>query len=331
MKTKLFLGLAAVAIMTSCSNDETIDMVQPNAIGFENAFVNNSTRATDIVNSNFESFALYGFVKDATGVLFENEKVSKGDPTWTYTNIQYWTPGENHWFTGIAPYDDRNWTFAPVEGTATEYNGGGTLTFDNKTADGEEDLIHVFSGAKSIAQGATSAAPIQLTFNHLLSRVKFTFKNIDTNNNITFQVTDVKITDAYANGVIDMNVVAPEWETTNKTYSPVFGDAANGTTVRIPVNETLSTDHKYLIPATAATNYTVTFTAVMRTGEVTTATQNFTTQIPNIEMKKGSSYNLTAELKGSTMGSLEIKFTASVGDWEDWTNAPTLPDSTPVE
>lgn len=46
MKKLLFIGLAATAMLAGCSNDETVEMAQPAAIGFE-SFVDKSTRATE--------------------------------------------------------------------------------------------------------------------------------------------------------------------------------------------------------------------------------------------------------------------------------------------
>ena len=45
MKKLFMIGLAATAMLASCSNDETMEMAQQKAIGFSNAFVNNGTRS----------------------------------------------------------------------------------------------------------------------------------------------------------------------------------------------------------------------------------------------------------------------------------------------
>ena len=45
MKKIFLIGLAATAMLASCSNDETVEMAQQKAIGFSNAFVNNGTRS----------------------------------------------------------------------------------------------------------------------------------------------------------------------------------------------------------------------------------------------------------------------------------------------
>jgi uncharacterized lipoprotein YajG len=53
MKKLFMIGLAATAMLASCSNDETMEMAQQKAIGFSNAFVNNGTRSIEFHKRNF--------------------------------------------------------------------------------------------------------------------------------------------------------------------------------------------------------------------------------------------------------------------------------------
>lgn len=97
MKKLFMIGLAATAMLASCSNDETMEMAQQKAIGFSNAFVNNGTRS--IVDPSFtketlEDFAVYGFTQN--GQIFEGDKVYEGGSAstgWSYDVLQYWVPG----------------------------------------------------------------------------------------------------------------------------------------------------------------------------------------------------------------------------------------------
>ena len=59
MKKLFMIGLAATAMLASCSNDETMEMAQQKAIGFSNAFVNNGTRS--IVDPSFTKETLEDF------------------------------------------------------------------------------------------------------------------------------------------------------------------------------------------------------------------------------------------------------------------------------
>ena len=109
MKKIFLIGLAATAMLASCSNDETVEMAQnTKAIGFSNAFVNNGTRS--IVDPSFtketlEDFAVYGFTQN--GQIFEGDKVYEGGSAstgWSYDVLQYWVPGNTYTFGAIAPY-----------------------------------------------------------------------------------------------------------------------------------------------------------------------------------------------------------------------------------
>jgi hypothetical protein len=117
MKKTILLGLATTALLTGCSNDEltTLRSIDDsNAIGFT-SFVNKSTRATDLTNSNIgtnNGFAVYGYTDTGTDgayeQIFDNESVtgsnsgSSGD--YHYTNQQYWQAGYAYRFHAIAPY-----------------------------------------------------------------------------------------------------------------------------------------------------------------------------------------------------------------------------------
>ena len=61
MKKLFMIGLAATAMLASCSNDETVEMAPSKAIGFSNAFVNNGTRS--IVDPSFTTKTFRKFWK----------------------------------------------------------------------------------------------------------------------------------------------------------------------------------------------------------------------------------------------------------------------------
>ena len=74
---KILLSLAAVAMLAACSKEDTLVQQAPEAIGFDNAFVENSTRSVNDPswsNGNlFSNFGVYGFVENAP--LFDNVEV----------------------------------------------------------------------------------------------------------------------------------------------------------------------------------------------------------------------------------------------------------------
>jgi surface protein len=176
MKTKLLLGLATAAMLTACSNDElvSVNADNSNAIGFS-TFVNKSTRATDITNSNLGdfNFAVYGYTKASADdaawePIFLNEKVygsgtvNNGDGSWQYDNLQYWEEGNSYHFHAIAPYGI----------DATTVTSGDTLTTQRNVRHWEYE-----AGETTTTTGDGDNATWTTTSDY--SKAKITFTNID--------------------------------------------------------------------------------------------------------------------------------------------------------
>ena len=218
---KLFIAIMAVAGLAACSQDMTLETPKGAAIAFDNAFVNNSTRATDINIDNLLDFGVYGSVVNGQGqqgLIFNNQQVEKSGNAYSYSPAQYWIADAQYDFVAIAPYqengDDKTptWTYA----TTTEDDAkNGTLTFYNDRAAAEQDLLFASETAVETPASITSAPDaVSFTFNHLLSRVKFSFVNgFASGSNITLKITDVHITDTYKSGTIAIanGEVADTW------------------------------------------------------------------------------------------------------------------------
>lgn len=302
--------MGALALLASCSSEEEVKAPATGAIEFGNLFVNNATRATDITLENLQDFKVYGFMGDPTGVVFDGETVSKGTTGWTYTNLQYWTANKNYWFSGIAPATGANWTFAPITEATTsgDYTGGGVLTFNNQAANGNQDLIYAWSGKVECATPSTMQK-VGLTFNHLLSRVMFTFQNDLKNSNTSIVVRKVNITNAYANGTIDLTKAPLAWTVENPTLSLLFSDIQGN----IAVNSKATTGTNYLIPTTFG--YNLTFTVDLYQGKVLADTYEHTVTMPAVAMQPGYSYNFVAKLNAQNINPEEelypIEFTVT--------------------
>lgn len=312
MKKFLIMGMAAMGLaLTACNNDETVEVAKGNAIGF-NTFVNNSTRATDTDNTNFKSFKVWGLMNNGTqtGTPFVGIDVTKGaDGAWSYTTPVYWEKGYAYSFVALAPNDAYTFTAPSV------INTWGSLTFENKT--GETDLLYATQKNEGVTAG-TCPAPVELTFNHMLSRVRFQFKNgmLDGSK---LTVTGVKITDAYTNGTATLaeNLANLTWEATGT------GDLAfsNATDTKIIKDATCTTGHKYMIPAKKA--YNVTFTVTREYNGVTDS-YNHNVTLPATTMTQGLSYQFVAEFTSKNIDPdnelCPITFTAEVKGWENFTD-----------
>lgn len=322
---KLFIAILAVTGLVACSQDMTLETPKGAAIAFDNAFVNNSTRvATDITVGNLKDFGVYGSVvnnQGQQGLIFKNQEVKKNGNAYSYSPAQYWIADAQYDFVAIAPYQENGdgktptWTYA----TTTEDDAkNGTLTFYNNRAAANQDLL--FASETAVNTSITSKPEaVSFTFNHLLSRVKFTFVNgFASGSNITLKVTDVKITNAHKTGTIAVTngAVANTWTAADNTLEVAFGAA--GADFLAEEGGKASTEHHYLIPAQAS--YNIAFNVELKQAGVSLDTYNRTATV-TLNMVKGQSYDLKATLNASNTsdeGELHpIEFTVtSVENWQ---------------
>lgn len=310
MKKFLFLGIAATAMFASCTNDEMVEMNPQSAIGFE-TFVDKSTRATDVTKANLTAFEVYGWrTKDATEQIFDTQAVTANNGVCTYSPLQYWVGGYKYDFEAVAPKSGEKGV------TVNDTYGASTITF---VSDSETDLIYA-SASKDLSSydyGTLAAAPgvVDLTFGHLLSRVKFTFINgADANSVAKIAVTDVKITNAGTTGVYTPS--NGTWAAATETGEVTF---ASTNITGIDGGESGETEHKYLIPYNVK-DYSVSFTVTMTQGSVSDSF-NYTVKLPETTtLVKGNSYNFKATFNPGQ----PIVFTADVTPWNDFTDV-TIP------
>lgn len=312
MKKLFIMGLAAMGLaLTACNSDETVEMAKGNAIGFK-TFVNNSTRAAnDATTDNLDEFKVWGLMNkgDKTGTPFVAKEVTKANGAWSYAPPVYWEKGYAYSFVALAPNDVYTFT-AP-----TAINTWGSLTFNN--GDGETDLIYAAAKQETV-EGNGCPAPVDLTFNHMLSRVRFQFENgMEDGSKLT--VTDVKINDAYTSGTATLAEALDglTWNPVQGTGAIVFGGAA----AMEQQNAKAETAHKYMIPADKA--YNLTF-KVTRVHHGVTDVYNHTVTLPKTAMKQGLSYQFVAKFTAENINPDQvlcpIQFTAKVAKWEDFTD-----------
>ena len=325
MKKLFMIGLAATAMLASCSNDETVEMAQQKAIGFSNAFVNNGTRS--IVDPSFttntlEDFAVYGFTQ--AGQIFNGTTVSA--PGWTYTPLQYWVPGNTYTFGAIAPYSvAKNVSKVVLPENATKVEM--TVAFTNTDAD-QVDLLHAAPAQIAGTEVTeTYKTPVPMTFSHQLSKVKFSFENV-VGEGYKVKVRNVKITDAYTSGTLTVAAAGNTWSNqTNNNLELDFGnvtadDATADEAAFIANGKTLESYYeKLMIPMASTATYTVTFTAELYHGDVLLGSYNHNVKIENVEFKLGYCYDFKASLTHENitdkpLNPIEFKVT-NVKDWND--------------
>ena len=314
MKNFLFLSIAAIAMLASCTKDEMVEVNPQNAIGFE-TFVNKSTRVTDVTTTNLKAFGVYGW--RGTVQIFNAQAVTANNGVCTYSPLQYWVGGYNYTFEAIAPQSGNNGV------TFNADKGASTITF---VSDSETDLIYA-TGSKDLTSTTdltTTPGEVKLEFNHLLSRVKFSFVNgFPANSDVKLTVTNVRIDNAGTTAIC-----TPSTKTWAAATASSIVNFASTAVVDIAGGASAETEHKYLIPADIK-NYTVSFTVVMTQGDVSDTFKHTVTLSTNaLELEAGKSYDLTATLDAQNIdpdGDLfPIEFTATVTPWNDFTEV-TIP------
>lgn len=309
---KVFIAILAVTALAACNKSEVVETAPAAAIAFDQVFVNNATKAADLTAGNFD-FGVFGYVeKGGNGALiFDNQTVARDG---SYSPAQYWIAGAQYYFAALAPKTDAKWNY-----TSTNAHTG-TIAFNNEGAN--QDLIYSYNKPAVTADPlSTQPAKVGFTFNHMLSRVRFTFTNgFAEGTNMTIKVTNVNITDAYANGTLEVTDGAPaaEWAATDKNLNVAFGNAGDAA---IAINGAASTEHFYLIPAEGS--YNVSFTVEVIQAGVVSNTYDRTATL-TADMNRGGSYDIKTTLNASNVAPnpiYPIEFQVnSVEGWDDYSD-----------
>ena len=306
MKKFLFLGIAATAMFASCTKDEMVEMNPQSAIGFETFVVKSTRAAVDVTKTNLTAFEVYGW--RSTEQIFNAQEVTANKGACTYSPIQYWVGGYNYTFEAIAPKSGNNGV------TFNAANGASTITF---VSDSETDLIYATGGKDLTGTANLTATPgaVGLEFNHLLSRVKFTFTNgAAVNSAATITVSDVKITNAGNTATYSPFTDGGKWSAVTGSQEVGF---ASTDIADIAGDASEDTEHMYLIPCDVQ-NYTLSFKVTMTQGNVSDEFTYSGIKLYNATytLEKGKSYNF----KTTFYPGYPITFTAEVTEWDNFTN-----------
>ena len=306
---KLFVSVLAIAGLVACNNEQTLVQKGPAPMEFGGAFVENAltTRAAEdpsYKTATLEAFDVWAWMDDENGMVLTDENVELVGGKWGYASTQYWTPDHTYFFDAVAPMDSANWTYD----LAAEKN---TIAFKN--VDGTEDLLYATAKVETFGKELNSEYDaVKLSFKHLLSKTKFTFKNGFPVENVSIVVKNVEMT-SYKEAT---------YNTVDKTWGDVSGDivlAYGDVEETFSGQKTEATYERLTIPADASKVYNVSYDVYVYQGSnLAYSVEGKTAQVTDVEFQQGKAYNFVATITPENIiegGLKPIEFEVEVIDW----------------
>lgn len=261
---KVLLSILAVAAMASCVQSEDVNPQQ--LIDFGSPFVGGTTKAIDYsygATNLLKDIYVYGSLKGTAAnsvEVFDHTHVyTTGDTdaiygqVWQCETPKYWVKDADYKFVALAGVADTAVT--EYETPSVDAHLPSKITF---AGNGKTDLLLSAVGRKDALSSGN--ATVAFDMQHLLSKVKFTFNAATLGDNY-YQVTDIKIANAYTQGDCAISytgdVDASNWAaTTTWTTTGVagvnFGHATNATTesaeaANIGSGASVTSNYDYLV------------------------------------------------------------------------------------
>lgn len=325
---KIFVVILALAA-AACSNEDIVS-VNREAIGFDNAFINNSVRSVNdpsFTNTNlFGDFAVYGYVtEEGTGTLFDGTKVSGSDLNgdWTYEGTQYWIEGATYNFYAVAPFSYRGTWMA-----STSNVDGLVLSVQNY--DGTKDIL-VAKANDIVGKASGQNVPVAFNFQHILSKVKFSFTNNYDATGSSIRVENIKINNACRFSLVTLSKNNLEWGNGDGSQTTLNFGMATDAEETADVKENVEVAYAYgktyesqkellLIPVAVNGGYNVTFDVKVLVNGVVVKTYSHDVNV-DFTPEAGHSYDIAATVNAENINPDEeldpIEFTVtSIDGWD---------------
>ena len=209
MKQKLFLAAMAAIAMTSCSNDETLEINTGTrqAIDFRTAM---ATRAAETTIATLDSFYVTAFNENIIDLPYFKDLKFKKEGSFFVSEDKYYYPG-----------DGTNLTFYAYAPSAEELGSGSNLEIDNtiknltlkgfSPADSIPDQVD-FIATKTTGNNKNNVDSVPLVFKHCLSQIEIKAIQQNPNNSYSFEIKGVRIAQAISKGDFDFTAFASESE-----------------------------------------------------------------------------------------------------------------------
>lgn len=309
---KTLLTAAAAIALSGCTSSDVVDDIlrtDANRIGF-NTSVSKGSRA--LTNTNFSRFYVFGSYTMPTQsqpiTVFSHVLVSKNDAgSWTYEGDQYWNPDGTYDFYA---YSCENSDMDPSVGT---WGLNGRILNLNEVevnAAHQHDLLFAKVTGERRPENNTTANPVAFKFNHILTRVKFTFgTNFPAGYKTT--VSNVRIENFRDMGTFLGSSLA--WSNVKRSADNVAMNLKLPTTSADISSTTVSTEAAYFVPfAYEHADVRLLFDIdVMKDGVKVLGRTITATWQPN--WQAGHSINNNITINVGTTGVAKISFTATIG------------------
>ena len=322
---KLFILAAAIVAFASCSKNEPQATVVPTReIKFATAAETRATTATVETATTLQTngFSVWGYMMTAPqATIFEKVDVKYNSTSRVWepvedADVKYWSAGNKYWFSAMAPKSLEDYYSFTTDGTTHNQSiSEFTIAADNSTP----DLIVAKPAYAVLGDNETSNEAVGLTFDHMLSRVKFTFTNKFADDNVTIEISNVTLNDVLAKGdaTITSTGVATWTPNGDGTIDAVYG-TENEIVANAAQNEVKETVYRYIIPQTAT--YTVSFDLVVKADGQTVLTKSYKdVSLANTAFVNGKGYVFNANISGDLLEEElhPIQFTVKVTEWVD--------------
>lgn len=334
MRNSAIILCMALLGMLSCSKHDVDDAAPLYPIQFGQPYVESSTKGYNPSHTtgSLDEITVYGSATVEEGEvitttnIFPGIAVTKGSTGWGYDNQyqQYWFAHTEYEFVAVA---------GAGEGVSVNTGSNGIPVSLDYNVAGQQDLLldtHYHGIHGDIHQEAGhKTTTINFVMNHLLSKVKFTFKNgHPLNSGIELAVKDVKIKNAYGTATYTLAQGATEapwgsWGAQSGSQELNFGNATTSAQKDSPNFDFITTsngsgicsNHQMMMIPGEYSGTEVTFTVElymypqMIMGEsaqrALLATKDYTRTLPDFTLQQGKCYNI---LTGIEMQLDEVTF-----------------------
>ena len=323
MKKLLVFALATIG-MVACFSEDVVQLPKSDTIRFADAYINNSTRADQAIDPSITkekllAFDVWAYMTSLTGTVLVNEDVELVNGGWDYANTQYWTPNKKYFFAALAPMNSDYWNLDASQAVFPDPDnqvagGAGLVTFENN--DGGEDLLYATAFVETPDMATLQnqgMSTVKFQFQHLLSKVKFTFKNGFLTDNATIKVENIKMS-APESGSINLAPGDKKWVLDNASKVYEFGNAGE---IGMGENQQCANE-RLTIPADATYAYNIDFDVTLYYGEEEAYTVHKQSVVSGVALEMGKAYNFVAEITPDNLNLLPIVFEVQgVNSWVD--------------